>query len=598
MNELHLQDKFLIPFFTATDGSGLSYTEIKANTIDANSLMCESDLIEFLSTCRVNQSNYKKLLKKFKNKEDILIKELIEFLQSKIKDFRNMALFLNHNNSSFTFEGLKFYLFSRSDSQTNGDEDFEENIFSVVPDNELEGFEKKDEEKQYSIKKKKIYENPERIDAVSKHIVNNLVQVVYRQIRGNGKAMLATTSIKAAQMYKQKIEYYFKKKVKADKYKNYEDAPICVIYSGGQEQSKSNTLNDGLNEAKVLQKFVSQKNGIIIVVDKLQTGFDEPKLHTLFLDKEIRGISAIQTISRVNRTAKYKKDCKIVDFSYKNVNNFNIKEAYEHFSDVVVSDFDPLGELKLLELFYDDLKNSTFYKEYYNHFLKLCNDKTSDPEEFMDLENSFEKYINTHPSKSKELKQKINKYFRILGLIEYIIEFDTKYLEECLLKFFKKYNDIYNAINKPDDIDEVNIYFDDQIGIVEVSKIKEIKTHTPPTSGGESTGDTKTYKYKILEIIEKRNEEEADIGKLIEEFENLIKVFFEYVESHNDFNNLKAKMKGTQFSEDEIYNDFVKIYNSFLRRKKGEEWDFFKKNTKDLVEKLCDDFNTLILEDK
>ena len=83
---------------------------------------------------------------------------------------------------------------------------------------------------------------------------------------------------------------------------------------------------------------------MIIVVDKLQTGFDEPKLHTLFLDKEIKGINAIQTISRVNRTAKYKNDCKIVDFSYKNVNVKNIKSAFEHFSNVLVSDFDPLGD--------------------------------------------------------------------------------------------------------------------------------------------------------------------------------------------------------------------------------------------------------------
>lgn len=81
----------------------------------------------------------------------------------------------------------------------------------------------------------------------------------------------------------------------------------------------------------------------MIVVAKLQTGFDEKKLHTLFLDKEIKGISAIQTISRVNRTAKYKNDCKIVDFSYNNVNVQNIKDAFEHFSDVVVSDFDPLA---------------------------------------------------------------------------------------------------------------------------------------------------------------------------------------------------------------------------------------------------------------
>ena len=372
MNELHLQDKFLIPFFTATDGSGLGYKEVKANTIDANSLICESDLCEFLRTSKVNKENYKKLLKRFKNKEDELAKELIEFLLVKMKDFRNMALFLNHNNSSFTFEGFKFYLFNRSDSQTSGDDDFNENIFSVVP------------------------------------------ELTYKYY------------------YKGKRIFWFRP-----------DISLFV-------------------------------NGIYLGYCELKSNY-------------------------TNQSAK--KDGK--------------KKIRKDYNEAVVS-----------------------Y-----------------------LEN---------------------------------IESDDKYLEECLLEFFRKYNDIYNAINKPDDIDEVNIYFDDQIGIVEVSKIKEIKPHTPPTSGGEGTSGGKTYKYKILEIIEKRNEEEANIGKLIEEFEALIKTFFEYVQSHKEFNDLKAKMKGTQFSEDEIYNDFRKIYNSFLRRKKGDEWNFFKKNTKDLVEKLCDDFEEII----
>ena len=114
-----------------------------------------------------------------------------------------------------------------------------------------------------------------------------------------------------------------------------------------------------------MQNFKHAKNGLIIVVDKLQTGFDEPKLHTLFLDKEIRGINAIQTISRVNRTTKYKNDCKIIDFSYKNVNVQNIKVAFEHFSNVVVSDFDPIGDESRLEVFYTDLVK---HEIYFNHF--------------------------------------------------------------------------------------------------------------------------------------------------------------------------------------------------------------------------------------
>ena len=120
------------------------------------------------------------------------------------------------------------------------------------------------------------------------------------------------------------------------------------MYSSNQDEQSATGLNGGLSEEKVMESFARPlNNGLMIVVAKLQTGFDEKRLHTLFLDKEISGINAIQTISRVNRTTKYKNDCKIIDFSYNNVNVQNIKDAFEHFSNVVVSDFDPFGDKKV-----------------------------------------------------------------------------------------------------------------------------------------------------------------------------------------------------------------------------------------------------------
>ncbi len=185
-----------------------------------------------------------------------------------------------------------------------------------------------------------------------KYVADLLVKDVYRQIRGTGKAMLAVYSIKAAIAYQDAVTKHFKQLVKQPKYQKYADAPIHVVYSDNQDEQNAASLNGGLSEEKVLGKLCAEKNGLMIVVAKLQTGFDEKKLHTLFLDKEVRGISAIQTISRVNRTTKYKNDCKIVDFSYNNVNVQNIKDAFEHFSDVVVSDFDPFGDKRVLEILF------------------------------------------------------------------------------------------------------------------------------------------------------------------------------------------------------------------------------------------------------
>ena len=461
-------------------------------------------------------------------------------------------------------------------------------MYYEIPENELEGF----EEKNYVIKKKKIYENDERIDAISEYIAKNLVQYVYKQIRGTAKAMLATSSIKAAKKYKEKIEYYFNELINQEKYKKYKDAPIYIVYSASQDESSASVLNNGLSEEKVLQNFALLKNGLIIVVDKLQTGFDEPKLHTLYLDKEIRGINAIQTISRVNRTTKYKNDCKIIDFSYKNVNVNNIKEAFEHFSDVVVSDFDPFSELKTLEILYKDLQDNQLFNSYFKTFEKLCKNSNANPNLYMDLENSFTSYIKLNPKNSDELKLKINHYFKILNLIENIIDFDKKYKEECFLEFYKRFNNIYNSLQPKDEVDEVEIYYDNKIGIVEMIKDKPIKPNNPPSA--KSGKKKNRYKYDILDMIEEKNQEEEKIGELIEEFEEKIEMLFEFVKNHKDFIELQAKMKSPNFSEEEVYNDFTKIYNQFIRRNKKTLGEFFIKETKPFVEKLCDDFESEI----
>jgi len=228
-----------------------------------------------------------------------------------------------------------------------------------LPSNPLEGF----TEKEYKgAQKKQVYENSERIDAIAKYVADLLVKDVYRQIRGTGKAMLAVHSIKAAIAYKDAVAKHFNALVQQPKYAKYAEAPIHVVYSSNQDEQSAAGKNGGLSEEKVLENFARPtNNGLMIVVAKLQTGFDEKRLHTLFLDKEIKGISAIQTISRVNRTAKYKNDCKIVDFSYNNVNVQNIKDAFEHFSDVVVSDFDPFGDKKVLDILLSELTEKIGY---------------------------------------------------------------------------------------------------------------------------------------------------------------------------------------------------------------------------------------------
>lgn len=463
-----------------------------------------------------------------------------------------------------------------------------------LPSNELEGFTEKDYK---DAQKKQVYENRERIDAIAKYVADLLVKDVYRQIRGTGKAMLAVHSIKAAIAYHDAVTRHFNILVQQPKYAKYANAPIHVVYSSNQDEQSASGLNSGLSEEKALESFARpNNNGLMIVVAKLQTGFDEKKLHTLFLDKEIKGISAIQTISRVNRTAKYKNDCKIVDFSYNNVNVQNIKDAFEHYSDVVVSDFDPFSDKKVLDILLVELKKSDTYDKFFDVFMAIYKDraKRDAPENFLDFESSLKKYIDASPQRTADTKAKAAQYFTILNRIEYVIELDAKYSEPSLLFFWCKFNTLYNMMHRSEDVkDPIEVYFDNQIGIIEVTTYDLKYKPKPPLKVAERAGPLGGFQFDILAIIAARNEQEAKTGTLIQEFETKILDFFRYVRNTNEGERLIVKIK-SHVSEAEIYDDFAKIFRRYKALNRLTVGDYFFKETEDLVDKLCDDFEVTV----
>lgn len=128
MKELDLQDKYIVSFITEKP-DGLKYKEVKANTVSSQFFIAE-DLKHFVSETTLNKDNFRKLLRKFPNENELMIK-LMDTLNARIKESMNMAIFIN-NNKSITFEGIKLHLFYPSGSETYEDKLFDENIFSIV----------------------------------------------------------------------------------------------------------------------------------------------------------------------------------------------------------------------------------------------------------------------------------------------------------------------------------------------------------------------------------------------------------------------------------------------------------------------------------
>jgi len=152
-------------------------------------------------------------------------------------------------------------------------------------------------------------------------------------------------------------------------------------------------------------------------------------------------------------------------------------------------------------------------------------------------------------------------------------------------------------MNGKDEIkDEIEIYFDDQIGIVKEPEYKEKKGKKDT---GKVSEDTGKHKYDILKILEKKNQEEEIVGQSIIDFELKIDGFFNYIKESKEGKLLIAKIYsiGTKFTEDEVIADFEKIYHKFIRRHKLELGGFFIQQTRDIVDLLYVDFEKEIRGD-
>lgn len=175
--------------------------------------------------------------------------------------------------------------------------------------------------------------HPHNLQQKAAIIVETFREVTKKKIGGKGKMMVVTASRLAAVRYHHEIKRYLEAN-------DYDDVEIMIAFSGslkdpedpnGPEYSESSmNIDRNGNRVKESQtKNVFHEEGnILIVAEKYQTGFDEPLLHTMIVDKELRDVKAVQTLSRVNRIYPGKEDTYILDF----VNDVDrIRKAFQKF---------------------------------------------------------------------------------------------------------------------------------------------------------------------------------------------------------------------------------------------------------------------------
>ena len=175
--------------------------------------------------------------------------------------------------------------------------------------------------------------HPHNLQQKAAIIVETFRDVTKKKIGGRGKMMVVTASRLAAVRYYHEIKRYLEAN-------DYDDVEIMIAFSGSLKdpdipdspeytESSMNVDRNGNRVKESQTKNVFHEEGnILIVAEKYQTGFDEPLLHTMIVDKELRDVKAVQTLSRVNRIHPGKEDTYILDF----VNDTErIRKAFQPF---------------------------------------------------------------------------------------------------------------------------------------------------------------------------------------------------------------------------------------------------------------------------
>lgn len=297
---------------------------------------------------------------------------------------------------------------------------------------ELIGNEKAEEGKEFEKLKAKrllineVNKHPYAISAKSHIMLTHFMEKTIHRIGGNAKAMLVTSSRAHAVLYK----IAFDKIIQEQGY----GIQTLVAFSGTVELDVEKYTEDSMNGPKVkdiAEEFKKPGYKILIVANKFQTGFDQPLLHTMFVDKALGGVATVQTLSRLNRTTKNKQNTFIMDFVNKHE---DIQSDFQDYYQSTILD-KATDTQKLYNLKYEIERADVFSPEQVTYFIEMFVRKKVKSEVLSPFFRGIveEKYLALSPEDKEKFRKNVNKYIRQYSFISQIITFIDTELEKFYL---------------------------------------------------------------------------------------------------------------------------------------------------------------------
>ena len=402
-------------------------------------------------------------------------------------------------------------------------------------------------------------------------ILNHFTSSTSKKINGRGRGMVVVRSRKHCVLFYKEMVRQMKERGLS--YSCLVGFSGVVHLKGDHKEYTEVSLNkeNGLEGSNIPSGLKDPRFRILIVSNKFQTGFDEPLIHSMYVDKKLSGVQCVQTLSRLNRTKSGKTDTFVLDF----VNDTEkIVESFQPFytSTVLTGETEPdklydlQNEIESFTIFSDD-HIDRFCKEFYRNTetderLHPIIDEVVD--NFKNLENDEQK---------EEFKSKIQSFIRLYSYISQIINFTEVNWEKLyvFLRFLNK--KLPKGI-----IDRISIIDSVDLGSLRIQMMGESRLsledkggEIEPMSGGTGGGIGEPELDLLSHIIQRINEVYGI--ELSEEDKVDLKQVTERLKNNDD---LVSVMMGDN-SESDKKDWFKKEFGGEVSEYYGDRLDFYKK---------------------
>ena len=431
--------------------------------------------------------------------------------------------------------------------------------------------------------------HPHNLAQKTEIVVEHFRNIVAKKIGGKAKAMLICGSRLHAKRYFEEVNKYIE-------HKGYQkDMKILVAFSGSVvDDNAPDGVTEpnltGFSERELPNVFDKDKYKLLIVADKYQTGFDQPLLHTMYVDKKLSGVRAVQTLSRLNRMHPGKEDTFVLDFAN---DRETILSSFQPFYEVTtVKDETDVNHLYDLKQRLDDFRVywtqevEAFANVYFNPATKT-NTVSEQKHLYSFTDPAVDRFRQIEEQeKQDEFKKGLRTWTNLYSFLAQIMPFIDAELEK-----FYAYAKLLQTRLPRRELSE-SLHLDDEIALeyYRLEKIKEGAIELEKGEKGELSGTgeaglkrEKEEKARLSEIITVLND------RFGTEFEQADKLFFEQIEvGLMEDETLQAQAQVNKM------DTFKYAFNDKFIEKLVERMD----QNQEIAEKILDDelFGGLVIE--